>query len=89
MMESKSPLSCTRRRFIGAAAAWSLGALPGACAPVDPAAGPLYAALPPPGAGGAAYRLAIARFNPADDARYRKAMQALIGEYRGKVGGLP
>jgi phosphonate transport system substrate-binding protein len=58
-MESKSLLTCTRRRFVGAAAAWSLGILLGGCAPADPAAGPLYAASPPPGPGGAAYRLAV------------------------------
>lgn len=34
-------------------------------------------------------RLAIARFNPADDARYRTAMQAFLDEYRAKVGALP
>ena len=34
-------------------------------------------------------RLAIERFNPADDARYRTAMQAFLDDYRAKVGTLP
>lgn len=34
-------------------------------------------------------RLAIARFNPADDARYRAAMGAFVDDYRAKVGALP
>ena len=34
-------------------------------------------------------RLAIERFNPADDARYRVAMQRFLDEYRARVGPLP
>ena len=33
--------------------------------------------------------LGIARFNPADDARYRGAMQAFLADYVAKVGDLP
>lgn len=34
-------------------------------------------------------RLAIERFNPADDARYRVAVQRFLDEYRARVGPLP
>ena len=34
-------------------------------------------------------RMAIARFNPADDARYRTVVQAFLEDYRAKVGALP
>lgn len=33
--------------------------------------------------------LSIARFNPADDLRYRVVMQAFLDEYLARVGGLP
>lgn len=34
-------------------------------------------------------RLEIARFNPADDARYRHALQAVLDEYVARFGALP
>ena len=34
-------------------------------------------------------RLEIARFNPADDARYRVALERFLDDYRAKVGDLP
>lgn len=50
---------CTRRRFLGAAAAWPLGLLLAACGREVPTAGPHYQAAPVDDAGGTVYRLAV------------------------------
>lgn len=58
-MAAISILSCTRRRFLGAAAASPLGLLLAGCGRDMPTAGPVYQAAPVDGTGGTSYRLAV------------------------------
>src|SRR5690606_41716812 len=58
-MEPTTHLPCTRRRFLGAAAAWPLGLLLAGCGRDAHTVGPIYQAAPLGGAGGAFYRLAV------------------------------
>ena len=58
-MEPTTHLPCTRRRFLGAAAAWPLGLLLAGCGRDAQPVGPIYRAAPPDAAGADFYRLAV------------------------------